>query len=71
MIGNHVIIYTRRINMETKDEKQARLIIINNLCASFSVAVEKHYNKPEADALLELIKKLAEECGDYLKTSVP
>jgi len=53
--------------MNNKKDKQTRLITINNLCSCFSVAIEKHYNMPDHEELLALIKKLAEECGEYLK----
>ena len=53
--------------MDDKEDKQARLISINNLCINFSTAIEKHYNTPDAEELRTLIKKLAEECREYLK----
>jgi len=34
--------------MSDKEDKQSRLIKINNLCACFSVAIEKHYSTPSA-----------------------
>ena len=53
--------------MDDKEDRQKRLISINNLCMNFSVAIEKHYNTPDAEELLMLVKKLAEECGEYIK----
>lgn len=53
--------------MDIKDDKQMRLIAINNLCACLSVTIEKQYNTPDAAELVELISKLVKECNDYLK----
>ena len=53
--------------MDLMEEKQAHLIAINNLCACFSVTIEKHYGTPDAAELLGIINRLAKKCGEYLR----
>jgi hypothetical protein len=53
--------------MYEKEEKQAQLITINNLCSNLTVTIEKHYTTPNAAELLGLIETLMEECEKYLK----
>ena len=53
--------------MDLIENKQTRLIIIKNLCISFSIIVEKLYDTPDAAELLEFIMKLAKECEEYLR----
>jgi len=57
--------------MDLMKEKQAYLIAINNLCACFSAAIEKHYGTPDAAELLRIINRLAKKCGEYLKAYPP
>ncbi|MDR1532911.1 MAG: hypothetical protein LBS62_12180 [Clostridiales bacterium] len=57
--------------MSDKEDKQARLIAINNLCLRLSAAIEKFYSSPDAAELHALIKGLSGECGEYLKALPP
>jgi hypothetical protein len=56
--------------MNDKEDKQSRLITINNLCSRLSIIIEKRYNTPDAIELLDIIKGMADECREYLKASL-
>jgi len=55
-------------DMESKEVKQERLILICNLCDCVTTAIEKYHSEPDTKELLAWIRWLEEECGVYLRT---